>query len=385
MTVKRTLLSALAAIVAAGLVARAQAPAAGVPTVTITSPEAGTYANGPITLHARIEPQADVVNVTFYIDGRQHCVVGVWPFECEWDAGQNITEHQIRAVAGFKGGVRVAASIRTKGVQFDDKVDVPAVQVTVTVTDDAGHFVAGIPRSAFHIAEDGVRQTITNFASEDVPLELISAVDISGSMAPAMPKLKKAVKDFLAALPAKNQVTLLGFNDTIFTLTRKTTDPAERVKAVDRLSAWGATALYDVIAEGVNSLGRQTGRKSLVVFSDGEDQGSRVAINDVERRLESSDVTLYMIGEGRGTSVARLKQVMERLAAPTGGRAFTTDSIDELHTAFDQLLDELSHQYLLGYQSTNNQHDDTWREIKVEVDGRHTVRARQGYRATLPK
>ena len=374
----------LAALAVCAIAVTAQTPASA-PSIAITSPEGGSYVSGTVTLHARAEPQADVVNVTFFIDGRQLCVVNAWPFECEWDAGENIEEHQIRAVAGFTGGARAASSIRTKGLQFDEKVDVPAVQVTVTVTDEAGHFVTGLPRSAFHIAEDGVTQTVTNFSSEDVPLELISAVDISGSMAPAMPKLKKAVKDFLGALPAKNQVTLLGFNDTIFTLTRKNTDPAERVKAVDRLSAWGATALYDVIAEGVSMLGKQVGRKALVVFSDGEDQGSHVAINDVERRLQSSDMTLYMIGEGRGTSVERLKRVMDRLASPTGGRAFTTDSIEELHLAYDELLDELSHQYLLGYQSTNTKHDDAWREIKVEVDGHHTVRARQGYRAVTPK
>jgi len=355
------------------------------PTVDITEPRAGTYASGAITLHATVEPPGNVTSVTFFIDGRQQCTVTAWPYECEWNAGENIAEHQIRAVAGFADGSRAAAAIRTKGLQFDDKVDVPAVQVTVTVTDDAGHFVAGLPRSAFHISEDGARQTITNFSSEDVPLELIAAVDISGSMAPAIPKLKKAVKDFLSALPAKNQVTLLGFNDTVFPLARKSTDPAERVKAVDRLAAWGATSLYDVIIQGVDTLGKQIGRKALVVFSDGEDQGSHVTINDVERRLQSSDVTLYMIGQGRGTSVERLKRVMERLAAPTGGRALTTDSIDELHVAFDELLDELSHQYLLGYQSTNTKRDESWREIKVEVDGQHSVRARQGYRALGPK
>jgi len=355
------------------------------PAVEITQPRAGTYASGTITLHATVEPPTNVTSVTFFIDGRQQCTVTSWPYECEWNAGENITEHQIRAVAGLADGSRAAVTIRTKGLQFDDKVDVPAVQVTVTVTDDAGHFIAGLPRSAFHISEDGVRQTVTNFASEDVPLELIAAVDISGSMAPAIPKLKKAVKDFLAALPAKNQVTLLGFNDNVFPLARKSTDPAERVKAVDRLAAWGATSLYDVIIQGVDTLGKQIGRKSLVVFSDGEDQGSHVTINDVERRLQSSDVTLYMIGQGRGTSVDRLKRIMERLAAPTGGRAFTTDSIDELHVAFDELLDELSHQYLLGYQSTNSKRDESWREIKVEVDGQHSVRARQGYRALGPK
>jgi VWFA-related protein len=231
------------------------------------------------------------------------------------------------------------------------------------------------------VFEDGKAQTISNFASEDVPLELISAIDISGSMVTAMPQLKKAVKDFLTAVPSKNQVTLLGFNDSIFALTRKTTDPAERVRAVDRLAPWGATALYDVIVRGTDMLGRQLGRKALIVFSDGEDQGSHVTLEDVERRLQSSDVTLYMIGQGRGVSVQRLKTVMQQLCIPTGGRAFTTENIDDLHGAFDELLDELAHQYLLGYQPTTAQRDDAYHEIKVQVDGHASVRARQGYRA----
>ena len=80
---------------------------------------------------------------------------------------------------------------------------------------------------------------------------------------------------------------------------------AERSRAVDRLAPWGSTALYDVILRGVEMLGRQTGRKALIVFTDGEDQGSHATINDVERRLQSSDVTLYMIGQGRGVTLDR--------------------------------------------------------------------------------
>ena len=72
---------------------------------------------------------------------------------------------------------------------------------------------------------------------------------------------------------------------------------------------------------------------------------------------------------------------MQRLTVPTGGRTFTTDSVDQLHDAFEELLDELSHQYLIGYQPSNILRDDTWREIKVQVDGHTNVRARQGYRA----
>jgi VWFA-related protein len=359
-----------------------QTPADALPSAKLVSPEPDTYATGVLTLRATADEGASIENVTFFVDGRQVCIVTQRPFECEWDAGSDVKAHQFRVVFNLAEGARVARSVRTKGLTFADKVNVEVVQVTVTVTDDSGHFVGGIPRSAFKISEDGKSQTITYFASEDVPLELIVAVDISGSMGPSMPKLKRAVKDFLGAVPSNDQVTLLGFNDNVFPLARKATDPSERIRAVDRLAPWGATALYDVILRGIDMLGRQTGRKALVVFTDGEDQGSHVAIEDVERRLQASDVTLYMIAQGRGISQEYLKRTMQRLTVPTGGRTFTTESVDTLQGAFEELLDELSNQYLLGYPPTNSKRDDTWREIKVQVDGHTGIRARQGYRAT---
>jgi Ca-activated chloride channel homolog len=355
------------------------------PQVTILSPGDGAYVSGPTLLRARVEPIDAIAGVTFFVDGRQACALTRLPFECDWDAGAAIAEHQVRAVATLKSGGRVVQTVRTKSVGYAEHVDVDAVQVTVTVSDSRGKFIPNIPQGAFHVFEDGHAQAISHFASEDVPLELIAAIDISGSMAPAMPKLKTAVKEFLGDVPPQDQVTLLGFNDSIFTLTRKATDPSERVKAVERLAPWGSTALYDVLLRGIEMLGRQTGRKALVVFTDGEDQGSHATINDVERRLQSSDVTLYMIGQGRGVTMDSLRRIMGRLATPTGGRALFTDSIDELHTAFADLLDELSNQYLLGYQSTNTKRDDQWRRIKVDVDGHHEVRARQGYRAIAGK
>ena len=374
----------IAACVGLTLSVLAQAPA-DAPLVTILSPGADAYVTGQTRLSATIAPADAVIGLTFFADGRQVCALTRAPFECDWDAGAAITAHQIRAVAMVKGGSRVVQTVRTKAVGYVERVDVDVVQVTVTVADGRGKFVRGIPQGAFHVLEDGRQQAITHFASEDVPLELVAAVDISGSMAPAMPKLKKAVKEFLGAVPTQDQVTLLGFNDSIFTLTRKTTDPAERIKAVDRLAPWGSTALYDVLLRGVEMLGRQAGRKALVVFTDGEDQGSHATINDVERRLQSSDVTLYMIGQGRGVTLEPLKKIMEHLSVPTGGRALFTDSVDELHTAFADLLDELSNQYLIGYQSSNSKRDDAWRKIKVDVDGHRDVRARQGYRAVAGK
>jgi len=355
------------------------------PELKILSPGGDAYVSGPTLLRAKVDPPDRVTALTFFVNGRQACALTKLPFECEWDAGPAIAEHQVRAVATLKDGARLVQTVRTKSVGYTERVDVDVVQVTVTVSDDHGRFVRDLPQSAFHVSEDGHAQTITHFASEDVPLELIAAIDISGSMGPAMPRVKNAVKGFLGDVAPEHQVTLLGFNDNIFTLTRKTTDRGERVKAVDRLAPWGSTALYDVLLRGVEMLGRQTGRKALVVFSDGEDQGSHATINDVERRLQSSDVTLYMIGQGRGVTLDPLRRVMERLATPTGGRAIFTDNTEELHSAFAQLLDELSNQYLIGYQSTNTRRDDAWRKIKVDVEGHTDVRARQGYRALAGK
>jgi VWFA-related protein len=355
------------------------------PSLEIASPAADAYISGTTILRATLSEPDVVARVVFSVDGRQICDAPTPPFECSWEAGPNVVAHQIRAVAELKAGGRIIKTQRTKALGFAEKVDVDVVQVIATVMDGSGHFITGLPQSAFHIDEDGRAQKISHFGAEDVPLELVVACDVSGSMTPAMPRLKIAVKEFLAAVPSRDQVTLIGFNDSIFALTRRQVDPAERLKAVDRLAPWGATALYDVILRGVDMLGKQPGRRAMIVFSDGEDQGSHASLTDVERRLQASDVTLYMIGQGRGVEVEALKSVMTRLVEPTGGRALFTDNIDQLHLAFSDLLEELSNQYLLGYESTNTKRDDAFRKIALRVDGQTRVRARQGYRAVAPK
>jgi Ca-activated chloride channel family protein len=380
---------AVLALVAAGRAAAGPGAApqtvANDPRLRVLSPADGSFVSGAIPLRAEVQPQDAVTSVVFFADAKQLCTVVRPPFECAWDAGSKIIEHQIRVVANLVGGGRIVRNVRTKGVAYSENVEVDVVQVTATVVDSRGRYVKGLPQSAFHVAEDDRPQAISHFAAEDVPLELIVAVDISGSMGPSMAKMKKAVKEFLAAVPARHQVTLLGFNDTVIPLTRGSKSPEDRMKAVDRLAAWGGTALYDAILSAVDALGRQVGRKAIVVFSDGEDEGSHVTLSDVEQRLEASDVTLYTIGQGRGITLDSLKKILERLSRPTGGRALFTDSIDELHEAFNDLLDELSHQYLLGYPPTNDIRDNSIRRIKVTLDGPYQVRARQSYRAAPAK
>ncbi len=360
-------------------VVSAQKPA---PSVKFVTPSDGDYASGPITLAVRIEPpDTGVASLSIFADGRLVCTLDLPPFECQWDAGPKVAEHALRAVATLADGRRVAHAIRTRGVAYAESVDVDVVQITATVVDSAGRFAKGLRRQDFRVSEDGVPQDISNFVAENVPLELIVAVDVSGSMTDAMLEVQASVKRFLGALRPSDRVTVLGFNDNIFTVARPTADLATRLAAVDRLAPWGGTALYDVIVQAFEQLGRQTGRRALVVFTDGEDLNSRIPIEVAELRLESSDAMLYPLGMGRAPDLRSLKEVLERLARKSGGRAFFGDKVDKLDDAFAEIIKELSNQYLLGYVSKDSRRDGRWRTIKVEVPGKDLrIRARQGYR-----
>jgi Ca-activated chloride channel family protein len=308
------------------------------------------------------------------------CTIERPPFECPWEAGPKVVEHAIRASALLMDGRHVALTIRTKALTVFASAGVDAVHLTATVTDGRGRFVTGLPQDAFRVYEDDVLQPISTFASDDIPLEIVVAVDISGSMKTAMPVVKEAVKKFLTALRPIDRVTLVAFNARVFSIVRPAADPAARLAAVDHLSPWGGTALYDAIVRSIDQLGRQPGRRALVVFTDGEDLDSRVPAEAAELRLEASDVVLYPIGQGRAGKVEAFKRVLERLAQKSGGRAFF-ENLNELDGVFARIVEELSNQYLLGYARPDSGNDGHWRKIRVELPGRDLkVRTRQGYR-----
>jgi VWFA-related protein len=354
-------------------------------TIRLVSPGPDTYVSGPMLLKAVIEPgprAREATRVQFFADGRLVCTVAdPVHAECPWDAGDIVREHVVRVVAQVGDQGRIVATTRTKALEQAERVSVDVVQVTAVVS-DGGRFVKGLPKTAFRLLEDGVPQAIQYFSSEGSELEVVVAVDVSASMAPSMPQLKNAVRKFLSALGPKDQVTLAAFNDNLFTLARRETQPAQRLRAVDRLAPWGGTALYDVIVKGVQLLSKQGGgRRVLVVFSDGDDRSSHATIENVENAVRSSDTTLFMVALGRGAKEAQLKSGIERMVALSGGRGLFVEKSDKLERAFADILEELSNQYLIGYESTNTRRDGAWRQIRIELPGGgHDVRARQGYR-----
>jgi Ca-activated chloride channel family protein len=377
----------LLCIAALAVIAAAAAPQTAA--IRITSPTDGTYLMGAVRLTLAFEPAAaigQVQSVRWFADGTQVCTASVPPYSCEWDAGAMINEHAIRAVATLRNGDRLVANVRTMPVEFAEGVDVDVIQITAVVTDSDGRFVSGLKEGDFKVYDENKAQALTNFAAENIPLELVTAVDVSSSMQEALPAVKRRAIDFLAQLRPADQVTVIGFNDTIFTPARRATDQAARVRAIGRLAPWGQTALYDAVIHALDLLGRQSGRRALVVFSDGEDQASHASMASVIKRAEASDATIYMIGQGRALQASALQQLMRQLAAGSGGRAFFSEQEARLEVIFQEIIEDLRHQYLLGYSAPDNARSGGVHRIRVEVPGHdYKVRARQSYRLTARK
>jgi Ca-activated chloride channel homolog len=372
-------LALLSSALAIGVVVSAQQPTFA---VRITSPVEDAYLSGAIRLVAVIEPAnqtSQVKEVVFFADGRRICSVTKQPFQCEWDAGDHVIEHTIRVTAEASRGGRVAATVQTKGVKFAEAVDVDVVQVTAVVS-DGNRFITNLKAQDFKIYDNDRLQKITNFQSENISLELVAALDVSSSMKEALPKVKESAKRFLEGLRSGDMVTLLAFNDLIYTLSPRTKDQAQRLQAIDRMRAWGGTALYDVVVDGLNRLGRQPGRRSMLLFSDGDDQSSHASLDTAMARAEGSDATIYVIGQGRAIRARDLQSILTRFATISGGRAFFTEDVSRLDRFFEEILEDLSNQYLLSYPYPDVERDGQWHRIRVEVEGGYHVRTRPGYR-----
>ena len=354
----------------------------------IISPSADTIVSGSTRIAIAIEPSSEaaaVQKVTFFADGRVACTVERPPFTCLWEAGDVVRGHHFRVVASLPDGRRLVDNVRTKDVGYVERVNAEAVLVPMVVT-QGGQFVRGLKQADFEVFEDGIRQPIDSLVSEDAPLDLVLAIDISGSMEHALVEVKPAVKQLLSKLRPGDAATLVGFNDTTFVVSERERDWRAREQAVELLTSWGGTALFDATVRTLDLVSRETGRKGIVIFSDGDDRNSLTRRDVAMARVQASDAMLYTVGFGAGATVPQLRTSLETYAKSTGGRPFFPKQTRELDGIFDEIVSELSNQYVLSYSPTNQKHDGKWRQIKVRVrKGNYDVRARQGYRANGPQ
>ncbi len=289
-------------------------------------------------------------------------------------------------------GLVVLCGLSAQG-QFSYKTGVDVAAFTVTVTDRDGQPIRDLKAEDFEVKEDGTAQTVTYFSTSSgdtaVPLHLGLLFDTSGSMQRDLSFSRNAAIKFLNTFPNAVDFSLVEFADEVRAARFSQADFARLVERIRNGKAKGRTSLYDAVTVYLGSAFDQTGRKVLVIYTDGDDTSSSRTWDETMRILRASDVTVYPIGlfSGRGCGRLMLQSRLSEIARLTGGRALFPVGMKELESMYGRIAEEIHGQYMLGYVPTNTTRDGKWRKVEIKLkrspSPRAQVRTREGYFAPV--
>ena len=258
---------------------------------------------------------------------------------------------------------------------FSSKVE--AVRVDVLVTDN-GQPVRGLGPGDFEIVDNGVPQVVDLVSFDEVPLNVILALDMSDSVAgERLDQLRGAGGRALAALKTGDQAALVAFSHAVQLGARLTGDVASVQAVLAAAQSSGQTALIDGTYAGIMVGESDAGRALLIVFSDGVDTSSWLRADAVLDTARRADVVVYGV-----SVVSRLKpEFLREITSLTGGRLFEIEKTTNLASTFLGILEEFRHRYLVSY-TPKGVAKDGWHKLDVRVKNRRTtIKARPGYLA----
>jgi Ca-activated chloride channel homolog len=309
--------------------------------------------------------------------------------------------------------------------QPEFRVTVNMVQLNVAVTDNKGNYVTGLRPENFEIHEDGVRQKIATFGEGDSPARKVedlasntSGVKDSPANLPAdssndLPSngtlgslnstlagsnvfvlfdtsnymyrgfvfAQDAIADFVRSLENVNRVSFYSYSRDLTRSASLTANRADIQRAVRTTVAGDDAALYNCLLLTVKDAAQYTGRKVIVVFSNGPDNASVVPPEDVAELAQSTGVVIYMVSTREAQLEPVSTAVFERMTAATGGKAYFAKNWHEQKQAFASIRDDLNHLYSLSYYPLPNPNRG-WRSISVKLASgkKYHIRTRNGYR-----
>jgi VWFA-related protein len=262
-----------------------------------------------------------------------------------------------------------------QSVPFSSKVE--AVRVDALVTDN-GQVIRGLGPADFEILDNGVPQDVELVSFDQVPLNVILALDMSDSVAgERLDSLRSAGSGLLGGLRQEDQAALVAFSHAVQLGARLTSDVAAVRDVLVAAQGTGMTALVDGTYAGIMVGESDAGRALLIVFSDGVDTSSWLRADAVLDTAKRADVVVYGV-----SVVSRLKpEFLRDITSVTGGRLFEIEKTANLTTTFLGILDEFRHRYLVSY-TPKGVAKDGWHKLDVRVKNRRaTVKARPGYLA----
>ena len=269
------------------------------------------------------------------------------------------------------------------------RTGVDVVSLNVTVTDGQERFVTDLTQDDFLLYEDGVLQETTYFARRQLPIALALLIDTSASMDERMTTAQEAAIGFSRRLRPEDLAEIIDFDSRVEILQSFTNSVDALEEAIRLTSAGGSTSLYNALYISLRELKKaplrveDVRREAIIVLSDGEDTSSLVNFEEVLDLAHRSETAIYSIGLKSDEEVSGFREadfVLRELAQETGGRAFFPDQVEDLASIYQQISDELSSQYSLGYVSANPLRNGQWRRIVVQLKRENTIaRTKQGY------
>jgi Ca-activated chloride channel family protein len=274
-------------------------------------------------------------------------------------------------------------------------VSVETVTLDVVVVDKKGRFVPGLTRDHFEILEDGLPQNLSFFTAQFTPVTTLLLLDSSSSIRSSLSAIQTAAYLFAQNLSEGDKARIGLFSHELRLGSEYTDDISAHLGMLKTMKAEGSTALYDAIVAGLEELEIVEGRKSLLVFTDGDDagpanRGSRTSIAEVIEAAKQSETTVYTVGfSGWGPegSESVNRPFLTTLAESTGGRPFFPKKVEEVKKAFAEVQQDLHRHYRMAYSPTLVDAGTVgWRNIEVKVKSRPGlfVRTRQGYYTRPP-
>jgi VWFA-related protein len=276
--------------------------------------------------------------------------------------------------------------ILAQDAPFTLRVDVASVSVDVAVFGASGMPIIDLRKEDFQVYEDGRRQQIQSFASSMSPYNVLLIIDKSGSMQDQVKFVSEAVNRFFSNLRPQDQVSLAMFDSSVHRLMDWRSVQTGSTKTI-ALGFGGDTDFYGALNWAARELGKVKGRKTALIFTDGEDNlihepwpnavAFRKALNNVRR----AKAPFHFVGLEADPELGG--DQLKRLAEETGGQAYFPKTIEEVVPLYEQISRDLGISYTLGYLSDKPERDGGYRKLQVVIPGKEyrVSQSRAGYTA----
>jgi VWFA-related protein len=273
-------------------------------------------------------------------------------------------------------------------ITFHSSIDL--VRVSAVVRDRKGRFVSDLKSLDFEILEDGRSRSIKDFRHDTGTVSIAMLFDVSGSMENSLARARDVATELLAHLNTDDETAVFTFDTRLDEVTPFTQALRTLPSRLTAIRPFGATSLHDAIARTAERVAqRDTLRRAVIVFTDGQDNWSHMTASEVSAIASSIDVPVYVIGivpaidnplsDSSTTTFDQsvLTGSLGNLAYWTGGEVFVVSTAADQRLMSRQILEELRQQYLLAFEASST---PGWHPLLVRMRGKDlTVRARSGY------